>query len=185
MIVRPLCRVKPSKSHNLSWHSRLWALTSHQPLQIRKAPLSPEGATAVFTGQQRSYIHQGSHLCTSTTIIDSQIFGNVFSTPEIRAIWSDRQRTAYFLHFEAALAKVQAKLGVIPRNAADQIVKHCDVDEMDFDELRKQTELIGYPVLPVVQQLVRKVNQAEAGLGEWAHWGVSETFFSGIVAKYL
>jgi hypothetical protein len=35
-----------------------------------------------------------------TTVIDSQIFGNVFSTPEITAIWSDRQRTAYFLHFE-------------------------------------------------------------------------------------
>lgn len=102
-----------------------------------------------------------------TTVIDSEVFGNVFSSSEIRSIWSDRQRTAYFLQFEAGLAKVQAKLGIIPQGAADEIVKHCSVDQMDFDQLREQTELIGYPVLPVVQQLVRKVNDVEDKLGEW------------------
>lgn len=108
-----------------------------------------------------------------TTVIDSAIFGNVFSTPEMASIWSDRQRTTYFLQFEAALAIAQAKLGIIPQKAADEIVKHCNVDELDFDELRKQTELIGYPVLPVVQQLVKKVNAVEFQLGEWAHWGTT------------
>lgn len=108
-----------------------------------------------------------------TTVIDSAIFGNVFSTPEIAAIWSDKQRTAYYLQFEAGLAKAQAKLGIIPQKAADQIVKHCEVDEMDFPELRKQTELIGYPVLPVVKQLVARVSLVEEGLGEWAHWGAT------------
>ncbi|KAK3106775.1 hypothetical protein LTR53_018096, partial [Teratosphaeriaceae sp. CCFEE 6253] len=108
-----------------------------------------------------------------TTVIDSAIFGNVFSTPEIAAIWSDKQRTAYFLQFEAALAIAQAKLAIIPQKAADEIVKHCDVEVLDFDELRRQTELIGYPVLPMVQQLVRKVNAVEDQLGEWAHWGTT------------
>lgn len=108
-----------------------------------------------------------------TTVIDSNIFGNVFSTPEIAAIWSDKQRTAYFLQFEAALAKAQAKLGIIPQKAAEEIVAHCRVEEIDFDELRRQTELIGYPVLPMVQQLVKKVNAVEERLGEWAHWGTT------------
>lgn len=36
-----------------------------------------------------------------------------------------------------------------------------------------QTELIGYPVLPVVKQLVKGVNQIEDGLGAWAHWGAT------------
>lgn len=108
-----------------------------------------------------------------TAITDSDIFGNVFSTPEIHAIWSDRQRTDFFLRFEAALAKVQAGLGIIPRRAADEIVKHCKVESINFDDLRRQTELIGYPVLPMVQQLVAKVNAVEAGLGEWAHWGTT------------
>jgi len=108
-----------------------------------------------------------------TTIIDSHIFGNVFSTPEIAAIWSDKQRTKYFLDFEAGLAKAQAKLGIIPQKAADHIVKHCRVEEIDFNDLRRQTELIGYPVLPVVKQIVAKVNTVEAQLGEWAHWGAT------------
>lgn len=108
-----------------------------------------------------------------TTVIDSEISGNVFSTPEIAAIWSDKQRTQYFLDFEIALAKAQAELGIIPQKACDEIVKNSTLDNLDFDELRKQTELIGYPVLPVVQQLVKKINAVEPGLGEWIHWGTT------------
>jgi 3-carboxy-cis,cis-muconate cycloisomerase len=77
------------------------------------------------------------------------------------------------LDFEAALAKVQAKLDIIPQKAADEIVKTCSSDFIDFDELAKKTQLIGYPVLPVVQQLVKKVNEVEPKLGEWAHWGAT------------
>ncbi|KAK3703641.1 hypothetical protein LTR37_014337 [Vermiconidia calcicola] len=108
-----------------------------------------------------------------STVIDSHVFGGVFSTPEIAAIWSDKQRTDYYLQFEAALAKAQAKLGIIPQKAADEIVKHCKLENIDFDELKRQTELIGYPVLPMVQQIVKKVNEIEPGLGEWAHWGTT------------
>jgi 3-carboxy-cis,cis-muconate cycloisomerase len=108
-----------------------------------------------------------------TAIIDSQIFGNVFSTPEITSIWSDKQRTQYYLDFEAALARAQARLNIIPQKACDEIVKQCSTDQLDSDELRKQTELIGYPVLPVVQQLVKKINAIEDGLGEWIHWGTT------------
>ena len=108
-----------------------------------------------------------------TTIIDSHIFGNSFSTPETKDIWSDRTRTDYYLKFEAALAKTQASLNIIPQKAADEIIKHCKLEELDFDEVRKKTELIGYPVLPIVQQVVSKVNAVEAKLGEWTHWGAT------------
>lgn len=108
-----------------------------------------------------------------SSIIDSPVYGNAFSTPETREIWSDESRTKHFLDFEAALAKVQAELNIIPKKAADEIIKHCKLEHIDFAELRKKTELIGYPVLPVVQQLVKKVNAIEPGLGEWAHWGAT------------
>ncbi|CAK1364856.1 hypotheticalsprotein [Cercospora beticola] len=108
-----------------------------------------------------------------TSVFDSQIFGNVFSTPEIAAIWSDKQRTQYFLDFEIALAEAQAELGIIPQKACDEIVKNSTLENLDFDQLRRQTELIGYPVLPVVQQLVKKINAVEPGLGEWIHWGTT------------
>lgn len=108
-----------------------------------------------------------------STVQDSIIFGNIFSTSEAAAIWSDRTRTQYHLDFEAALARVQSKLGIIPQKAAEAISKNATIDIIDFEELRKQAELHGYPLLGTVQQLVRRVNKTEAGLGEWAHWGTT------------
>lgn len=108
-----------------------------------------------------------------TAIIDSFVWQNTFSTPEITEIWSDKHRTAYYLQFEAALAKVQAELNIIPQKAADEIVKQCKLECLDFDLLRRKTESIGYPILPMVQQLVANVNKVEDKLGEWAHWGTT------------
>ena len=107
------------------------------------------------------------------SVQDSVIFGNILSTTESAAIWSDTTRTRYYLFFESCLAKSQAKLGIIPQKAADEIVQHCQAEDIDFDLLREHTELIGYPVLGVVKQLVKAVNAVEAGLGEWAHWGAT------------
>lgn len=59
---------------------------------------------------------------------------------------------------------------VIPQQAADEIVRHCKVAEIDFGRLKARTERIGYPVLPVVEQLVE--NCAD-GLGQYCHWGAT------------
>ena len=100
----------------------------------------------------------------------SEIFGDIFGTAAMRRIFSDEARVQYYLDIEAALARVQARLGIIPTDAADEIVRHCHADEFDFARLKAQTERIGYPVLPVVQQLVAL---CRGGLGEWCHWGAT------------
>jgi 3-carboxy-cis,cis-muconate cycloisomerase len=113
-----------------------------------------------------------------TSVQDSLIFGNILSHPQTAQIWNDRTRTSYFLEFEAALAKAQSSLSIIPAPAADAIVAACShVDSLiDWDLLKKDTETIGYPVLGVVRQLVMKVNaQSPDGeaWGEWSHWGAT------------
>ena len=100
----------------------------------------------------------------------SEIFGDIFGTAAMRRIFSDQARVQYYLDIEAALARVQARLGIIPTEAAEEIVRHCHADELDFAKLKTQTERIGYPVLPVVQQLV---GLCRDGLGEWCHWGAT------------
>ena len=107
---------------------------------------------------------------TSATVIDSAVFRNIFSTEAMRRVFSDENRVQKYLDFEAALARAQARLGIIPQSAADEIVGHCNAGEMDFGKLETQTERIGYPVLPVVQQLVALCRD---GLGEWCHWGAT------------
>src|SRR2546422_5205239 len=81
------------------------------------------------------------------TIIDSAIFGNLFSTEAMRQVWSDENRTRKYLDIEAALARVQARLGIIPGKAAAEIVRNCRLEKIDLQKLRAQTERIGYPVL--------------------------------------
>ena len=43
------------------------------------------------------------------TIIDSTIFGNIFSTKAMRDVWSDENRTAKYLDVERSLARVQGR----------------------------------------------------------------------------
>src|SRR5581483_5851526 len=105
-----------------------------------------------------------------TSYIDSAVFRDIFSTEAMRRVFSDENRIQKYLDFEAALAKAQARLGIIPKDAGEEIVRHCNVAEIDFVKLKAQTERIGYPVLPVVQQLVALCKN---GLGEWCHWGAT------------
>jgi len=106
----------------------------------------------------------------AATIIDSSIFGDIFSTAKMRAIFSDETRVQFYLDIEAALARVQGRLGIIPQEAADEICRHCRLETIDMAKLKTQTERIGYPVLGVVQQLVAA---SRDGLGEWCHWGAT------------
>ncbi|KAF4616455.1 hypothetical protein D9613_008702 [Agrocybe pediades] len=108
-----------------------------------------------------------------TAVSDSLVFRNLFSTQKSAEIWGDQQRTRYYLQFEAALARVQARLGLIPKEAAEAINKKCHLELIDIEELGEETKRIGYPVLPLVKQLVRLVNKDAEGLGEWAHWGAT------------
>jgi 3-carboxy-cis,cis-muconate cycloisomerase len=105
-----------------------------------------------------------------STILDSAVFLDIFTTPAMRAVWSDENRVQKYLDIEAALARAQAALGIIPRKAAAEIVRHCDAGKIDMTLLKEKTEKIGYPVLPVVQQLVALCKD---GLGEWCHWGAT------------
>ena len=105
-----------------------------------------------------------------STILDSAVFRDIFTTPAMRHVWSDENRVQKYLDFEAALARAQARLGIIPKKAAAEIVRHCEAKQIDMAKLKEATEKIGYPVLPVVQQLVALCKD---GLGEWSHWGAT------------
>jgi 3-carboxy-cis,cis-muconate cycloisomerase len=106
----------------------------------------------------------------TATALDSVIFRDIFSTPEMRQVFSDEGRTAYYLDIEAALARAQARLGVIPEAAAREIDRQCRIENIDLARLKQQTERIGYPILGVVQQIV---DLCSDGLGEWCHWGAT------------
>ena len=106
----------------------------------------------------------------AASIIDSKIFGDLFSDGEMRGIWSDENRTAKYLDVERALAKVQGELGVIPAEAAAEIVRNCELSQIDWDQLKARTEQIGYPIIAVVNQINANCRDK---LGEYCHWGAT------------
>jgi 3-carboxy-cis,cis-muconate cycloisomerase len=106
----------------------------------------------------------------TATALDSAIFRDIFSTPEMRQVFSDEGRTGYYLEIEAALARAQGRLGIIPEAAAREIERQCRIENIDLARLKQQTERIGYPILGVVQQIV---DLCADGLGEWCHWGAT------------
>ncbi len=105
-----------------------------------------------------------------STIIDSAIFGDIFSAAAMRQVWSDENRTAQYVAIESALAKVQGGLGLIPAEAAAEIVRVCDIRHIDMVKLKAQTERIGYPILGVVSQINALCRDK---LGEYCHWGAT------------
>src|SRR3974390_3809735 len=85
-----------------------------------------------------------------STYLDSAVFRDIFTTPAIRAVWSDENRVQKYLDFEAALARAQARLKIIPQEACDEIIRHCYAKHIDMAKLKEATERIRYAVLPAV-----------------------------------
>jgi 3-carboxy-cis,cis-muconate cycloisomerase len=100
--------------------------------------------------------------------IDSLIFRDIFGSPAMREVWSDRFRTQKYLDWEAALARAEAKVGVISQDAADEICRVCKVENIDFETYAKETLTIGYPVLGLVHQIARL---CRGDAGKYCHWG--------------
>ena len=106
---------------------------------------------------------------TSTTVIDSILFRDAFGTAAMRAVFSDAALIARYVEVEVALAKAEAACGVIPAEAAKEIAARADASKLDYDKLREETDLVGYPILPVVHQLVKQCGEA----GRYVHWGAT------------
>ena len=72
-----------------------------------------------------------------TSLIDSAIFRDIFSTEAMRRVFSDENRVQKYLDFEAALARAQARLGIIPQEAADEICPPLQRGEIDFAQAQE------------------------------------------------
>jgi len=102
--------------------------------------------------------------------IDSLLFRNLFGTDRIRSIFDDKAYIQRCIEVEVALADAQALLGVIPSSAAFRIAEACESIELDYERLSRETEVVGYPILPLVRQLSAACGE-EAG--RYVHWGAT------------
>jgi adenylosuccinate lyase len=92
------------------------------------------------------------------------------SDPGIRALYRLENRWQAWLDVEAALAKAQAELGIIPNEAAAAIAAKAHYELMDRARLDEGFARTGHPIVPLVWELSRVVGEPHGG---WVHWGAT------------
>ena len=104
------------------------------------------------------------------SIIDSGIYGNLFGANAMRAVFSERGQVQKWLDVEAALARVQGRLGIVPEEAAAEISAKADADLIDMELMREEVDRVGYAIMPLVHRLAAI---CEGDAGRYVHWGTT------------
>src|SRR2546428_14186005 len=90
--------------------------------------------------------------------------------PGVRALFTEAARFQSWLDVEAALAQVQAELGIIPESAAREISRKAHLKHLDLRAVRSGLAKTGHPLVPLVWELDRV---CENGAGGFVHWGAT------------
>lgn len=103
-------------------------------------------------------------------IIDSQCMGLHWSIENVAKLFTDEARLQYWLDVEAALARVQGRLGIIPQDSADVISSHADISYIDLNQFKIEASDTGHIIVP----LIRCLQKACPGdHGEFIHFGAT------------
>src|SRR5438132_12248863 len=107
-------------------------------------------------------------------VLDSAVSAAMFGTPALRGVCAGPASLAPCAEVEPALARAQGRLGISPAEAAAAISDAARPladgrEALDLARLKKETETVGYPILPLVRQLAERAGDA----GRFVHWGAT------------
>jgi 3-carboxy-cis,cis-muconate cycloisomerase len=101
--------------------------------------------------------------------LDGTLFQNVFGTPEIREIFDEEGYIDRFLQFEAALARAEADVGLVPTAAAEEMTRRASVEYVDVDEVAANLAEQGLLSMSIIDAWKEQLDDA----GEYVHWGAT------------
>lgn len=101
------------------------------------------------------------------------IYDHLFSFAELERALSDSSRVRRILEFEAALAKAEARAGIIPEGCARSIAEHCQTEHFDLMAVAEQTALAGNIAIPLIKMLTEAVAQKDKDAARFVHWGAT------------
>ncbi|MCK9712917.1 3-carboxy-cis,cis-muconate cycloisomerase [Pseudomonas syringae pv. syringae] len=105
--------------------------------------------------------------------------------PEMREIFSDEGRVQGMLDFEAALARAQARVGLIPPEVVADIELSCDARLFDFDALAIAIGSAGNSAIPLVKALGKQIAARSAEAERYVHMGATsqDVMDSGLILQ--
>jgi 3-carboxy-cis,cis-muconate cycloisomerase len=104
-----------------------------------------------------------------TTTLSSEIFAPLFIDDEVSQLLSDRALVRALVEVEIALARAEARVGVIPTIAAERIAM-AHAEQIDIAALAQGTARSGFPIIALVQELRKQVG---ADAAAYVHWGAT------------
>ncbi len=102
--------------------------------------------------------------------IDFTIQAGFYSTPELTNIFDEKTRIARWLQIEAALAEAQGELGIIPQEAAKEIIQKSRIENLDLSQVARDYEQSRNSLLPVIKALKATCDE---GYCEYIHFGIT------------
>ena len=103
----------------------------------------------------------------------SPLLAPMLSSAAMRGVCDDAACLQHMLDFEAALARAEAAVGVIPAGAAEAIAKACKSDMFDIAALAEAATRSGNLAIPLVKALTAKVASTDADAARYVHWGAT------------
>jgi 3-carboxy-cis,cis-muconate cycloisomerase len=97
----------------------------------------------------------------------------MLSSAAMRAVCDDVACLQHMLDFEAALARAEAAVGVIPASAPGPIEKACRAEAFDLADLAEAATRSGNLAIPLVKALTASVARADADAARYVHWGAT------------
>ncbi|MDW3711380.1 MULTISPECIES: 3-carboxy-cis,cis-muconate cycloisomerase [unclassified Pseudomonas] len=115
----------------------------------------------------------------------NQLFDAYFTAPAMRAIFCDHGRVQGMLDFEAALARAEARVGVIPSEAVAAIEAACKAELYDFPALAVAIGSAGNSAIPLVKALGKRIAARDAEAERHVHLGATsqDAMDSGLVLQ--
>ena len=90
--------------------------------------------------------------------------------PGIRALFTREARWQAWLDVEAALARAEADLGMIPADAAVEIAQQCQLDLLSIENIEAGLAVTAHPLVPLIWELDRVLG---GDVGGYVHWGAT------------
>jgi 3-carboxy-cis,cis-muconate cycloisomerase len=102
-----------------------------------------------------------------------ELLDPLFGSGPVNEIFTDRSRLQRMLDFEAALARAEAALDLIPKSAAGAITAKCRAELFDFAALGQATMNTGNHAIPMVKRLTEIVGEQDEEAKRYVHWGAT------------
>jgi len=95
------------------------------------------------------------------------------TTEEIAELFSDRSVLESMLWFEVGLARAQARLGLIPRSAAESIASAALAEKFDAAALAREARGSATIAIPFVKAMTARVREVDDRSALFVHWGAT------------